>query len=113
MTFVLSDNNYTIMAVSRGFTGLFQVFITILGPIWCDAHAPAAEKTTWITWFIVATPVGIVVGYLKIAVILSLDSDWAYGFYAQVALLVPIACYVAIIDSKLLSLTVEAKSEEN
>ena len=81
MSFVFSNGNFYIMAVSRGFTGLFQVFITILGPIWCDTYAPAEKKTTWITWFIVATPVGIVFGYLKTAVILSQESSWAYGFY--------------------------------
>lgn len=81
MVFVFADGNYRIMVISRFFTGIFQVFITILGPIWCDSYAPADKKTTWITWFIVATPVGIVLGYLKTAVILSQESNWAYGFY--------------------------------
>ena len=76
-----------------------------MGPIWCDAHAPAEKKTTWITWFIVACPLGIVLGYLKTAVIISQESSWTYGFYLQVILLVPIACFIAAIDSELLTLT--------
>ena len=78
-----------------------------MGPIWCDTYAPAEKKRTWITWFIVATPVGIVVGYLKTAVILSQESAWAYGFYTQVVLLVPIAAFIIMIDNKLLVLVVE------
>lgn len=88
------------------------MFITILGPIWCDSNAPEDKKTTWITWFIVATPVGIVFGYLETAIILSQDANWAYGFYVQVFLLVPIACFIATVDPKLLMLT-EANENED
>lgn len=105
IAFALNENNYRVMASSRFFTGMFQVFISIFGPIWCDAHAPADRKTTWITWFIVATPLGMVAGYLLTALILSLEGNWAITFYVQVLLLVPIAFYIASSDSALLRLT--------
>ena len=105
IAFALNENNYRVMASSRFFTGMFQVFISIFGPIWCDVHAPADRKTTWITWFIVATPLGMVAGYLLTALILSLEGNWAITFYVQVLLLVPIAFYIASIDSALLKLT--------
>jgi len=81
LAFGLNEGNYRVMATSRFFTGVFQVFISIFGPIWCDAHAPVDRKTTWITWFIVATPVGMVAGYLLTALILSYQGNWAYSFY--------------------------------
>ena len=39
------------------------------------------------------------------AVILSVDADWAYGFYIQVVLLVPIALYIAVSKRGYLNLT--------
>ena len=81
VAFGFSGGNYKIMASCRFFTGLFQVFVCIFGPIWCDANAPADKKTTWITWFIVATPVGMVAGYLLTALILSLGGNWAWSFF--------------------------------
>ena len=108
LAFVFSGTNYGVMATCRFFTGVFQVFISIFGPIWCDAHGPSDKKTTWITYFIVATPVGMVAGYLITALILSFEGNWAWSFYLQVLLLVPIAFYIATINPDLLVLTAAA-----
>ena len=102
--FAFSSENYKIMAASRYFTGVFQVFISIFGPIWCDIHAPDNKKTTWITSFIVATPGGMVTGYLITAIILSCGGSWTWSFYLQVILLVPVAIYIASIGHRFLDL---------
>ena len=78
--FAYSYSNFRMMASARFFTGVFQVFISIFGPIWCDKHAPSDRKTTWITFFIVATPAGMVAGYLVSALMQSFGAHWAYCF---------------------------------
>lgn len=79
--FALSDGNFAIMATSRFFTGVFQVFVSIFAPIWCDTYAPEDKKTTWITSLMVATPGGMVTGYLLTAVIISAGGAWEISFY--------------------------------
>lgn len=103
--FAFSKGNFEIMALSRFFTGVFQVFISIFAPCWCDCHAPDNSKTTWITSLMVATPAGMVTGYLLTAVIISAGGAWEISFFLQVFLLIPIAIYIASIDKKFLDLT--------
>ena len=74
--FALSRGSFEIMAVSRFLTGVFQVFISIFAPVWCDTHALAEKKTTWITALMVATPGGMVTGYLLTAMIVSFGAPW-------------------------------------
>jgi MFS family permease len=104
LTFAFSSNNFRAMATARFFTGLFQVFISIFGPIWCDTHAPADRKTTWITYFIVATPAGMVAGYLLTALVQSFGGHWAYCFILQVVLLVPVSVFITTISPRFLEI---------
>ena len=102
--FAFSKGNFEIMALSRFLTGVFQVFISIFAPCWCDCHAPDNSKTTWITSIMVSTPAGMVTGYLLTAVIISSGGQWQISFFLQVLLLIPIAVYIASIDKKFLDL---------
>ena len=101
------------MATCRFFTGVFQVFISIFAPIWCDCHGPEDKKTTWITSIIVATPGGMVTGYLMTAVIISSGGEWAWSFFIQVILLVPIAIYLGCIDRSLLEVNQRNDSSDD
>ena len=74
--FAFSQGNFWVMAFCRYFTGLFQVFISIYAPIWSDTYAPEESKARWITLIMVATPGGMVTGYLLTAIILSVGWTW-------------------------------------
>ena len=92
------------MVTSRFFTGVFQVFFYIHAPIWCDAHAPANKKTTWIMMIFLACTAGIAVGYLMTALILSCDAPWSIAFYLEIVALLPVAKYILLTDQKFLGL---------
>ena len=113
--FAFSNGNFQVMAACRFFTGMFQVFISIYAPIWCDSHGPEDKKTTWITYIIVATPAGMVSGYLMTAIIISAGGQWAWSFFIQVILLLPIAIYLGCIDRNLLEVnaTADANLDES
>ena len=100
------------MAACRFLTGVFQVFISIYAPIWCDEHGPEGKKTTWITSIIVANPAGMVSGYLMTAVIISAGGKWQWSFFVQVILLTPIAIYLGCIDKALLEIDKPADKKE-
>jgi len=110
--FAFSNGIYEVMALSRFFTGVFQVFISIFAPIWCDTYAPDDKKTTWITSLMVATPGGIVTGYLLTAVIISTGGPWEISFFLQVFFLIPIAIYIVSIDHQYLSLVIQENPVE-
>ena len=74
--FAFSNGNFWVMATCRYFTGCFQVFISIFAPIWSDTYAPEERKARWITLITVATPAGMVTGYLLTAIILSVERPW-------------------------------------
>ena len=102
--FACSYGIYELMETSRFFAGIFQVFISIFAPVWCVTHAPEDKRTSWITSLMVATPGGIVAGYLISALILACKAPWAISFYLQVVLLVPVAIYIGFINKSLLDL---------
>jgi hypothetical protein len=79
--FAFSYGIFELMGTSRFFAGVFQVFISIFAPVWCVTHAPEDKKTSWITSLMVATPGGIVAGYLLSALILACKASWAISFY--------------------------------
>ena len=79
--FAFSNGHFGIMASCRYFTGVFQVFISIFAPIWSDTYAPEESKAKWITLITVATPAGMVTGYLLTAVFLSMELPWSISFF--------------------------------
>ena len=50
--------------LSRGLSGLCQVYFTIYPPVWCDQYGVQNAKTMMITLIQVGNPVGIVVGFV-------------------------------------------------
>lgn len=62
-------------------------------PVWVDAFAGSDKlKSIWITFLLLAAPVGIVIGYV-ITYYMMLIHTWEWSFYIQaVLLLLSLAC---------------------
>lgn len=57
-------NNFYVMAILRFFIGFFQVFICIYMPVWADTFANSEkQKAAWLTFLIMAAPLGIFLGF--------------------------------------------------
>jgi len=51
-------------AFLRLMIGFFQVFICVYMPVWADTFAKdEKQKSAWITFLVLATPLGIVIGF--------------------------------------------------
>ena len=100
--FAFSNGQFWVMATCRYFTGCFQVFISIFAPIWSDTYAPEDRKARWITLITVATPSGMVTGYLLTAIILSWEKPWQITFFLQIIGLTPILVTILVTDNKYL-----------
>ena len=55
--------NYWIIFGSRLLVGLFQVVFVIFFPVWIDLCSPPEKQTLWISFFFLAVPIGVVMGY--------------------------------------------------
>ena len=79
---------YYILLISRMFTGLFQVFFCIYFPVWADCFGDEKQKSTWLTYLLIASPLGVITGYTMTALFLE-NIGWRGSFYVQSVLLLP------------------------
>jgi uncharacterized membrane protein len=71
------------MAGIRFMIGFFQVFICIYMPVWADTFANSEkQKAAWLTFLILASPLGIVIGFSLTTVMVQLKT-WEWSFYIQ------------------------------
>ena len=72
---------FIIMAMLRFMIGFFQVFICIYMPVWADTFANSEQqKAAWITFLIMASPLGIFLGFTLTSVMVSWKT-WEWSFY--------------------------------
>jgi predicted MFS family arabinose efflux permease len=60
--FTLTDV-YIILVICRMCTGLFQVVFCIYFPVWADVFGNDVQKSTWLTYLLIASPLGVILGY--------------------------------------------------
>jgi predicted MFS family arabinose efflux permease len=62
-SFTITES-YSILMLNRIIIGLFQAFISIYMPVWCDQYGPGEKKTIMISIIQTSTPLGVVLGYI-------------------------------------------------
>ena len=108
--FTLSKSFY-IDAGLRFLIGFFQVFSCIYMPVWADAFANEKQKSVWLTFLILSSPLGVVGGFTLTAVMVEI-ATWHYSFYIQGMLIVPCALAFFFTPQKYLDIdgTIKAKT---
>lgn len=61
--------------------GFFQVFSCIYMPVWADAFANEQQKSVWLTFLILSSPLGVVLGFTLTAIMVRYAS-WHWSFWA-------------------------------
>ena len=86
---------YILLCIDRVIIGIFQAFISIYLPIWCDQFGIEKRKTMMIALIQVAPPLGVLVGYLVTTLLnmylkwfpyfgdIDENERWLYSFYLQ------------------------------
>ena len=80
-------------------TGLFQVFFCIYFPVWADVYGTELQKSKWLTYLLIASPLGVVMGYGLTAVFLD-NIGWRWAFYIQAMLLCPSLIGIFIVPNE-------------
>ena len=72
-------------------------------PVWADAFANEKQKSIWLTFLILASPLGVVFGFIMTSFFVAqwkndplhtpdmCNDGWRYSFYAQCFLLTPMS----------------------
>ena len=81
-------NFYFVLVFCRCCTGLFQVFFAIYFPVWADTYGDEQQKSTWLTYLLISSPLGVIIGYGMCASFLE-TIGWRWAFYIQAMLLMP------------------------
>ena len=66
-----ATNFFYVDAILRVFIGIFQVIITIYNPVWADIFAKENLKSAWLTFLILGSPLGLVLGFALTSIMKS------------------------------------------
>lgn len=111
-TFIIKKAPVYFLFTNRILVGTFQSFISIYLPVWCDQFGIYKKKTMMISYIQVATPLGIVVGYLLTYLIMN-NIGWKYSFIIQGGLIGIIILILLFIPNKYFSSSIRRESKEN
>ena len=100
--FTLS-NSFYLMVIVRGVIGFFQVFVCIYMPVWVDTFGSESQKTIWLTINMLASPLGVVLGY-SLTYYMNISHSWEWSFNIQAVALIPCICCVIVTPSQYLNI---------
>lgn len=96
--FTITDD-FSNLLICRMFTGLFQIFFGVYQPVWADTFGNEQQKAIWISYLIIATPLGTIIGYLMTAIFQD-NIGWRFVFWIQALALIPSTVYILLIPRK-------------
>ena len=57
-------------------------------PVWANAFGNAKQQALWMTYLMITSPLGVIMGYIMNSMIYA-SPGWRYSFYIQSLLLLP------------------------
>ena len=87
--------HYILLCIDRTIIGIFQAFISIYLPLWCEQFGVEKRKTLMLALIQVVAPLGVLIGYIVTATLnmnlhflpyfgeIKKDERWLYSFYIQ------------------------------
>jgi len=80
-------------------------------PVWSDAFSNDNQKSYWMTFLMLAAPLGVVIGFSVTSTLISNEISWKMSFIGQGVLLIPPIFSILVIPSKYLDIdgTLKAK----
>ena len=63
LVFFTTSTSFYVLGAMRFLTGFCQIFIVVYYPVWTDTFGPEKFKSIWLTLMLLASPLGLVLGY--------------------------------------------------
>lgn len=80
---------------------------TIYIPVWVDLFAPKKEKSLWMTTMIGGVILGMLLGYIVAALIITF-AQWEWAFYFQILAIIPLIVAISFVKKPLMDVTQES-----
>lgn len=96
-------NSFYFDCFLRFWIGFFQVFLVIYMPVWGDSFASENQKSAWLTFLILASPLGVVGGFTMTSIFTAFKT-WRWSFYVQGLCMVPCAITFCLTPAKYLDI---------
>lgn len=100
ITFVLWTN-ILFLFINRIFVGLFQSYISIYLPVWCNQFGMESKKSLMITFGQLVVPLGVFLGYLLASIFIQIDvfGGWEFAFILQGICVMILSLFIAFVPS--------------
>ena len=98
-TFVYFEN-IPFLFFNRIVVGIFQSYITIYLPVWCNQYGERDNKNMMIALVQFVSPIGIFFGYLIAAISINNDIGWKCAFIVQGTLILLLLIVFYIVPNK-------------
>ena len=104
--------HYIILCIDRVIIGIFQAFISIYLPLWCEQFGIESKKTLMIALIQVAPPIGVLVGYIITSLFnmylswfpifgdIPKEQRWLFSFYVQSIIIVVVSLFLLFFSDK-------------
>lgn len=73
-------------------------------PVWADAYGTEKQKSIWLTILLLASPMGVIIGYTMTFYMINYYS-WEWSFYLQALLILPCVAAVLLTPTKYLDIS--------
>ena len=84
ITFILTTNTFFLLC-NRIILGIFQSYVIIYLPLWCNQYGITNKKSIMISFGQLTVPLGVFIGYLIASICITNDRNvgWKYAFVIQ------------------------------
>ena len=90
------STSYFVAMLSRVLIGFFQIFICIYLPVWADTFGSEKVKPMWLSFLLLAAPIGVVLGYILTYNTKVYLSSWEWSFRIQALLTLPLSASIMV-----------------
>jgi sugar phosphate permease len=80
LAFFTTSTSFYVLGAMRFLTGFCQIFIIVYYPVWTDTFGPEKFKSIWLTLMLLASPLGLVLGY-AVTYYMNMYKTWEWSFY--------------------------------
>ena len=101
--FTLGSNIY-VMGFARFLSGFAQIFLTIYIPLYCDCFGTSHTKPIMLSLILLASPIGVVTGYLTTGLLISQGINWAYSFFILGITMMVVSTVIGFFPARLINL---------
>ena len=85
---------YDLQCLARFCSGFCQIFTAIYLPVWINTIGDKENISYYMSFFILSTPLGVIVGYILTAVVIS-EGSWQWAFYVMSVNMLLLTCAMA------------------